>query len=244
MKKYLSVFMLFTRSTIFPMLALLIAMVATEGALFWLAMEKNIALEQTFSLSRISWAGAVYFVLLTVILSSTGSERGAKTGYFLRRLQISERSVFLCQGAYNTICYFIFWMAQLFIVLGLFHYYIVNADPSYIGSQSIFLAFYRDSFLHSLLPLAETSRYVRNGILILGLGISSAYYPMSQRTGKSSMGIIALVCVILPFFARGIGSLGSDILLSAFAIIMVLKIFLKVFEKDSPYEAGEVPYEA
>lgn len=237
MKKYLSVFMLLARSTIYRLCALLVAMAATEGVLFWFAMQKNTTLENTFAQSRIYWACAIFFVLFTAMLAMTGCEHGAKTGYTLRRLKISERSVFICQSAYNTICYFIFWTVQVFIILGLFHYYTTAADITFVSSQSIFLAFYRNGFLHSLLPLEEVSRYVRNGILILCLGITSAYYPVRQRSGKIGTELIVLVCILLPFFARGIGGFLNDLFLSGTAIVVVIKVLTGVFAKEVQNEA-------
>ncbi|MEA5012087.1 MAG: hypothetical protein VB100_10260 [Angelakisella sp.] len=237
MKKYLSVFELMARSTIYRILILLVAMAAVEGALFWFAVQKNYWLEETFNQSRVSWAYAAFFVLLTATIAMTGCEHGAKTGYTLRRLQISEMSVFLCQATYNIFCYFIFWTSQVFIVYGLFHFYTATADASSLGAQSLFLAFYRNDFLHSLLPLDEVSRYVRNGILILCLGITSAYFPVCQRAGKAGKELIVLVCVVLLFFASSMGGLANDVFLSAAAVIAAIKVFAEAFAKEAQYEA-------
>lgn len=122
-------------------------------------------------------------------------------------------------------------------MLGLFHYYTATADASFVGPQSIFLAFYRNGFLHSLLPLEEVSRYARNGILILCLGITSAYYPVRQRTGKVGTELIVLVCILIPFFASGVGGFINDLFLSVTAIIAVIKVLAGAFAKEVQNEA-------
>lgn len=237
MKKYGSVIMLFARSTIYRQLILLAAMAAAEATMFWVAMQTLASLEATFAQSRISWACAVFFLLFTAVLARSGCDRGAKTGYTLRRLRIGHKSVFFCQSAYNAVCYFIFWAVQTAIVFALFRYYTAVADASYVGSQSLLLAFYRDDFLHSLLPLEETSRYVRNGILAVCLGIATAYYPMCQRAGKTAFEPIALVCLTLPFFPGGMGSFGGDMLLSVVALSLVAVVLRHVFEQEARYFA-------
>lgn len=237
MKKYGSVFALFTRSTMYRLFILLFGMAAAEAALFWVAMQTPASLEATFTQSRIPWACAIFFVLFAAVLARSGCDRGAKTGYTLRRLRIGHKSVFFCQSAYNAACYFIFWAVQTAIVFALFRYYTAAADASYVGSQSVLLAFYRDDFLHSLLPLEETSRYVRNGILAVCLGITTAYFPMRQRAEKTAFEPIALVCLTLPFFPGGMGSFDGDMLLSVVALSLVAVVLWHVFEQEARYEA-------
>lgn len=237
MKKYGSVFMLLARSTVYRLFVLLVAMALAEGALFWVAMKTPASLEATFTQSRISWTCAVFFLLFAAVLARSGCDRGAKTGYTLRRLRIGHQSVFFCQSAYNAVCYFIFWAVQTAIVFALFRYYAAAADASYVGSQSLLLAFYRDDFLHSLLPLKETSRYVRNGVLAVCLGTTTAYFPMRQRAGKTAVEPIVLVGLTLPFFPGGMGSFDGDMLLSVVALSLVAVVLWHVFEQEARYEA-------
>ena len=223
MKKHLSVLMLISRSTIYQILGILLIMVVVEGTLFYFALNRMmtsevVGLELAFQQSRIPWVCALGFLLVTALLCLTGCEFGGKQGYTLRRLSVSERSVFLWQAFYNTCCFFLFWAVQLFIILALCRLYIERIDSAVVNNQTVFLAFYRNDFLHSLLPLAEISRYVRNIFLILGLGIASAYFPIRQRRGGIGAGIIVLSAVTLLFFSHGMGYLGSDILVILLSI--------------------------
>ncbi len=91
-------------------------------------------------------------------------------------------------------------------------------DPS--SEQTVFLAFYRNPFLHSLLPLEETSRYIGNAILVLCLGVSSACFSFRLRQGRKGIAVIALAAVTVAEFSREMGSLGGDALRSVIAVII------------------------
>lgn len=178
---------------IYKILGLLFVMAVAEGTLFYFALNRTLVtenaglgstgLEQLFTRSWAALVCVVFFTVAIFLLILTGYEHGSKQGYTLRRLSVSERSVFLWQAVYNTFCCFLFWAVLLGIALALCKLYVAKVGLEYVSGQTIFLAFYRNNFLHSLLPLEETSRYIRNVVLILGLGISSACFPFKQRRG-------------------------------------------------------------
>ena len=186
MRQHLSVLTLLTRSTIYPIAVLLAVMAAVEAVLFSLAMGANGTLSLTGMIrsSRIVWVFGAAFLLLTVLLCRTGCEFGSRQGYTLRRLSISERAVFAWQWGYNTACYLLLWWWQALIAFALCLWYASQAGPELVGSQTIFLAFYRSELLHSLIPLEEVSRWVRNGVMALGLGACAALEPFLQRRKK------------------------------------------------------------
>ena len=167
--------------------------------------------------SRIAWVFAVCFVAMAVLLSKTGCEYGSKQGYMLKRLSVSERNVFVWQSIYNSFCFFMLWSVQTLLAYAFCKLYLAKVDPMLTSGQTIFLAFYRNNFLHSLLPLSEVSRWIRNILLLGCLGLAAAHFPYRQRRGKVEVTIIAMTSLSL-FFSRAIGSLGNDIL------IMILSI--------------------
>lgn len=242
MKRHLSVLMLAARGTVYKFLGLLLMMAAAEGAMFTLALKRDWAenpagLETLLMRSRVAWACAVCFLLLTALLCRSGCESGSRQGYTLRRLRVSGRAVFFWQSTYNTICFFIFWAAQLFIVLALCALYTLKADPASLTDQTVFLAFYRSGFLHSLLPLEEVSRYVRNVLLVLCLGVSAAAFPFRQRQNKIGGEVIALASLMLVFFSRDMGGFASDILISLLSLSAALEAASVVFRKEPEHEA-------
>lgn len=220
MKRHLSILMLAARSTIYKVLGVFAAMAAAEGALFWFALQKMsggdpVGLEQLISQSRIPIVCGIGFLLLCALLSMTGSESGGgKLRYTVRRLSVREKALVFWWAGYYAVCFFLFWAVQLIIALLLCRLYVTQMDPAYVSGQTIFLAFYRSSFLHSLLPLEETSRYIRNGILILSLGICASCFSFRQRRGEKGIAVAVLAVVILVSFSTAMGSFAGDMLLS------------------------------
>ena len=105
----------------------------------------------------------VWLRIATVLIGVMGAAVLAFS--LLGRLDYDVSSAFRCAIPFLSIPCFaalvIFWAAQVLFVLLLCRVYLAKADPACVNAQTVFLAFYRQKFLHSLLPLAETSRWVR-----------------------------------------------------------------------------------
>lgn len=81
-------------------------------------------------------------------------------GYTLRRLRISERTVFLWHVLSCFFCFVILWMAEILVLTALCRYFLTQEITSGLSNQALFLAFYRNAFLHSILPLESVSRWI------------------------------------------------------------------------------------
>ncbi|NLW16479.1 MAG: hypothetical protein GX033_02310 [Firmicutes bacterium] len=236
MRQHLSVLMLAARSTIYKVLGLFVLTALAESALFCLNLQKTLAgeplgLEQLISESRIALVCGASFLLLCALLSLTGCEMGgSKLRYTLQRLSVGEETIVLWWALYNAICFFLFWALHVVIVLLLSRLYVVRMDAAYVTDQTILLAFYRNNWLHSLLPLAETSRYVRNISLVLGLGISAACFSYQQRRGKRETAIVALAMLVVTQFSQPMGSYSRDWLLTFIALIVSFFLVLGIWK--------------
>lgn len=229
--------MLAARSTIYKVLGLFVFTAVAESALFYFTLQKALGgepfgLERVMSESRIALVCGVSFLLLCALLSLTGCEiGGSKLRYTLQRLSVRERSIVFWWAAYNVACFFLFWALHVVIVLLLSRLYVARMDAAYVSGQTILLAFYRNSFLHSLLPLAETSRYIRNASFVLGLGISAACFSYRQRRGKKETAIVALAVLVVVYFSRAMGNFGSDLLLSLTALSIAAALVLGIWKE-------------
>lgn len=234
MRQHLSVLTLLTRSTIYPIAVLLAVMAAVEAVLFSLAMGANGTLSLTGMIrsSRIVWVFGAAFLLLTVLLCRTGCEFGSRQGYTLRRLSISERAVFVWQWGYNTACYLLLWWWQALIAFALCLWYASQAGPELVGSQTIFLAFYRSELLHSLIPLEEVSRWVRNGVMALGLGACAALVPFFQRRKVLAWEILAMAALTMIFFSGELGSLSTDMVLVLLSLGGVSRAVFRIVSEE------------
>lgn len=232
MKKYLSVFNLFARGSLYKVLICFILMVSAEAILFSIKLNETLnlyysgfqlnQLETVIDNSLIELIFTVCFILITWILSVMGTEYGnVQTSYTIRRLQISERKYFLCQATYNSLIYIIFWAVQTFTVFILCTVYIYSAPENMVGNQTLFLAFYRNGLLHSLMPISDIGLWIRNIILAIGMGFTTAEFPYKQRRKKFGATVIAYGLYIIIFFTMELSDTFNLFLTTIVSIIII-----------------------
>lgn len=249
MRKYLSVFGLFARSSVYKILGVLLIMCSAEIGIFAvLFRETRIAYESGIgigiepielildnTLFRLCFGLA--FIAITVLLCLSGTEYASKTGYTLKRLSISEKKTFFCQAAYNIFIYLFLWALQLVVCFGLCSYYIVNAPEECVSNQTLFLAFYRSSFLHTLLPLSDLPLWIRNVFLAAALGFAAAEFPYKQRRKKFAPSIIALALFTIVFFSREIGDITNCVIVIVIALLVCAEMLYTVLRKETDNES-------
>ena len=237
MKQHLSVLMLIARSSIYKVIALLAAMAAVQAGLFHYTLKSGTQhLETIISDSGLTWVFVAVFLILTWILSRTGCKRGSQPGYTLQRLRISERAVFLWQTLYNTAIYALLLTAEILLIYALGRIWLTQADPQLIGAQSLYLAFYRSSFLHCLCPLDETWLWIRNAILTIAMGMASAQYPFRQWRGKTVQVVLTMAAAVTAFFVRDMGVQVYDVFGVGFALIVICLALYRVFGGETDDE--------
>lgn len=226
MKKHISVFMLIVRYSLYRILALLTVMAAVETGLFWMTLKRGMSqegygLEYVIDKSHIAIVFFLTFVIMDIFLISfTGYEKVETHRYTLMRLSIPRKEVYYLQSLYNTFCYLLFWAIQILIVVGLGYLYMENAPTEYVTNQSVFLAFYRNGFLHSLLPFEDWPYWIRNILICVALGLRSAMYLSEESKPKRLYG--TFWGATYATFIGNIGSYGLCILLGTFAMVCIV----------------------
>ena len=232
MKKHLSVFGLYARSSLFRVIGILLLMCAVEVAFFHFELQDALkayevvgsgmaSLERMFKMAATNVYFRIALVLITIVICLPGCEFKSKTGYTLRRLTISERAVFFHQAAYNLLVYIMLFAVQLTLVFALSQYYLSAVPKECISNQTMFLAFYRNDFLHSLLPLEDVGLWIRNGLLIITFALATAEYPYRQRRHKFSSTALALLTYTIVWFDQDIGQLGHIITTGIIALMLI-----------------------
>ena len=192
MRKYISVLALDVKNTIFKVLGILILMSVAQLGYFYLFMQKELAF---WHIAEASWQAPgmvtgfdlmlteshveIFFmimvVLIGVVLIWGCSEHGkVRSKFTWHRLQIERRQVFAVWAAYRGFCmaFVMAWQILLIIVMdGMYQ----EIWAQGFGPQSLFLACYRNSFMHSLVPLSDPFWAVRNVCCILFWGMATAY---------------------------------------------------------------------
>ena len=248
MRQLLSVLMLMTRSTLHKILLILAAMAAVQSSLFFFvlhnAMERytetsliSTRLDFLFSESRLILFFGLAFLLTTAVLVLIPCDLKGRQSYTWKRLSVPERGIFFRRAFYNSCCYFLLWGIQLILVLGLSAVYLKVQIPDAVDTQTVMLAFYRNEFLHSLLPLADVQNLIRNFILCVGLGFAAAVFPLRLRKRKPGLEILCLVPLSLIFFRSEMGDMGSSMVLGMMSLLVILLSVRFIYRKEDTDEA-------
>ncbi|MEA4921125.1 MAG: hypothetical protein VB078_09415 [Clostridiaceae bacterium] len=230
MKQYLSALSLAVRATIYKVSGVIFLMGACQYLLFsrslasaeatWSQYSQQFAsLEELISNSRAPLLFYIGFLAVCAILCLNGTEFwGSRSGYTIQRLSISEKKLHIAWAIYYSLCFFLFLCLQLAVTYGLGMIYMASPLGKMSGNQTLFLAFYRSPFLHSLLPLAETSRAIRNVILCIALGISASSFSYLQRRDRKYGTMIAFSVIAAVSFQQEMGHFSIDMLVSIISI--------------------------
>lgn len=247
-KKYLSVFAMLVRASFGRVILLLIVMAAGQLGLFASDLRNHLLiyaarpaefptfLETMLRFPVFIWPVAAAFSVLCVLLCLPGCGYSAKCGYTLRRLNISERSVFVLQTLCNAVMFFLFWAAEVVVCLAACRMYAAAVDPSLVSHHTVPIAFYRNDFLHSFLPMADTTVWIRNGIMLLVLAMTTALFPYKQRRGKFGADMVCYALLTGIFFRRSIGD-GFNTFLTIFCgLILMAEVIHYVWIREEDEE--------
>lgn len=213
MKQQCSILMLLTRSTFYKVLLLLVGMGGLEAALFRRVIPSVVEDGQYYSLESAIEASGILsvffaaFLLLTVLLCTTGLEGKSHVSYTLRRLSVSEGGIYLWQSFYNTLCYALLYGVQILVAVALACWYAAEAPAEVVTGQTVVLGFYRSEYLHALLPFEDWQAWSRNGVFLVVLGLVTARYPMMQRRGnRMPLAVLVLCFLVLAYFPVELGT--------------------------------------
>lgn len=227
MKKHLSVLALYARNNFSRILVLLIAVSALDVLIFRLHWNRlsyrftdGLPVPMEEMLPGIPLAFYLSLVLLSSLLSHS-SDDAQSTGYTFQRLRIREETAALWKAVYNAVCILTFWAVQAATALGLCCWYAAAIPGQYRSSQTVFLAFYRDTYLHNLLPLDNWTRYLCIGALLLALGFTTAVRSYKLRRGsRYGWGFSIFLCGVVAGYFNSCGI--ADWAIDAFGIVLAL----------------------
>ncbi|MBQ1214722.1 MAG: hypothetical protein IIX88_00160 [Firmicutes bacterium] len=181
------------------------------------------------------------FALFVLLLSTEGHPlRGgdSKTRLTLMRLSVKERWITLCYMIYNFAMLLIFWSFSTAIAFLICKLYYAEVDPNTYGSQSIFLMFYRNNLFHSLLPLADTLRYVRNIFMLLALAVSASCHGFWERREKKSLWRVFGYLYLATVFPKGLADSGTNLWWIVLCVaLMILELYCVINQLEEGEEA-------
>ncbi len=246
-KQHIAVFMLFVRSSLYPVLVLSVLMAAAEWLLFhfaWQTLERQYldgatALRNAEVIVDKAGMELVFFAalgILTILLAKMERNMGSRPEYSLYRLNITPKSVCLWQALYNSCCFFLLWAVQAVVAFGLVVYFTHTAESGLVTNQSLFLAFYRNDFLHAVLPLERMAGWGRNAVWFLALGASIAYDVYCSRRGKHSIWLWALLVGGFAGFSKGLGASGLGAAMVLYLVILGVMGYFTLVEGEWAFD--------
>jgi hypothetical protein len=243
MRKYLSVFGLYARSTLIKAILVIIGTCGIQALLLWLRYRKlsgegACLIEECVMNSGVQIVLLLAFLLLTALLCIPGAAGG--TRYTLERLRVSEKTAFALHAVTAMFTYFMLWAAQVCLFYAFAVWFARTASPA-AGEQAIFLAFYRNDLMHSLLPLQTAELWVRNVLFVVVMGLVAAETPLLARKKRYSYTVLPAAVLVICFFVRGLTTQRNVILAAVMLAVVLLKILFDfaVGEEDEPYESPD-----
>lgn len=244
MRKYISIFELFARNTIYKILLVLVAMGAVQIFMFhkvmleWFPTDAyqldftvigNYTLEYMMDRSKSAVFLGIAFVVLTAILCWNGCNIGSKSSYTMQRLRVTEKKIFMMQSIYNSLCYVLLLGTQI----GVFFIQctIYAAKSGDLTNQTVFLAYYRNDFMHSVLPLEGTIHWMINILLVLGCGMLVAMFTYLQRRGKIAGILLVVVACVLVGFVQELGEVLGFMIVVLIWGIVAFQVYRHLIQK-------------
>ncbi len=185
MNRYLSVFGLSARSTLYKLIGVIIIMAVVQAGMFLYTLnnaEGSILLENLIDKSKIAFAFGLGFLGYYMILCGV-SKNTSNAAMTMHRLSIPDGTANWIAVIYNIMALIIFLAAELAICLALSQIYL-NSDVSGSYQHVLFTAFYRSDLLHTLLPLEDYVTLASDIIYVLALSIIAAYIQQQERRSK------------------------------------------------------------
>ena len=229
MKKHMSVFQLMVRCNFYRVLVVLTVMIILQTGLFWFALNRGIntegfGLEYVFEKSHIDIVFIGAFIAMYLLLRASVSNEEEGKNYTMMRLAVTRKEVYYWHVASNMLYYLFFFTVQLLTVIMLGIMYLKFAPPEYVTGQTLFLAFYRNNFCHSLLPFGDFPYWIRNIVILISAAMWSAYYPKEEEREKKKKHFNSFVFLPVLF----IGELGDYFYCGFLVIFGTIGIIWKI----------------
>ena len=224
MKRYLSMFEMIARSSIYKVLFVISGMILAEAVCFYFSMQNASGRNFTeyIDQSQYSLIFKIAYILITIVIVLPGMNLGSTQSYTLQRLRIKENRIYWLQAMYNFLTYVLLWGTQLVMILASALVFQKNLPKGITwGNQTLFLEFYRSAFMHSILPLEDGPSWWILALIGVVTALAAAKFTKLQREGKFGGELIVIVIAVLIAFPR---ALGNDITFIAILMCVVCMV--------------------
>lgn len=207
MKKYLSVFSVIARESVWRISIFWVFSAVLQTLFFYKEMisedvRNSRLVAEAFSSYEDRITVPMIFaltVLITgILLMKTGMDFRTRTGYTLRRLRITEKQVYVLQSVYNCLILFILFLFETVLCFVFVNWGTSFIEPEYITNQTVYLTFYSSEFINDMFAGRDIINLLRNLLMIISLGFNLSCFSYMWRRGRKHI-LGALLLVIWSF---------------------------------------------
>lgn len=229
MKNQFTIFKLILRMSFWKVLLILIAMAVSQIILFFAmgALQEAYLLD---AMERIPFSVVVVIGLglLSAALGIPLSDRGGRMNNLILRLGVSEKKIYWLHVLFNALAYWLFVIVQG-LVMVLLCYVHDWLTPGEMDPMAVFVTSYQYPLFHRFFPLHDVAEWINHLMLVAGLSISTAAYPMRQRHRFNSVSTTVMVAFAFNYYTswdRGDYLDISKIILPFIVTVVVIVICL------------------
>lgn len=174
-------------------------------------------LDDVIGLSRAPVVCAVGFTAIVAVMCLTGCGYGVKTDYTVRRLRVREKTACLLWAGYHAALLLFFWAVLALTLYGVLLHSQGKVPEWYgqVGSQTMMMLCYTDTFLHHLMPLQDPAMWGLSISSVLAVSFTTVLFSYRQRHGSFSP-------LLLLALGGTIGSFFCGLMLSAAYLLLML----------------------
>lgn len=242
---HFTLFLLLLRQSAWKVFEILVCLAGIQIGIFLLLAPESRVYSLAFTLKTVQSALLLPLVLAWILFWAVLLLSGRHGAYTLYRLTPSPRALLLWQGLCNTFLCLLFWAAETLVLVLLCQLYL--AQGGYAGPQTLYLATWQNSLFHTLLPLDEPLRWLRNLCLCLGMGLTAACGSAQLRRGKKPLALPIQFCLATALIVQPTVSLASELLLLLVAALPPSFALMNLYcsREEDPHEAShDIPPEA
>ena len=174
-------------------------------------------LDDVIGFSRAPVVCAVGFTAIVAVMCLTGCGYGVKTDYTVRRLRVREKTACLLWAGYHAAMLLFFWAVLALTLYGVLLHSQGKVPEWYgqVGSQTMMMLCYTDTFLHHLMPLQDPTMWGLSISSVLAVSFATVLFSYRQRHGSFSP-------LVLLALGGTIGSFFCGLMLSAAYLLLML----------------------
>lgn len=248
-KRVTSIFALLARSSFYKIVGILTVMAGAEAFMFRRAISKVYTgvegiLNAPEALIDNAFVPGIFLGtlgLIVVILVWTEIRMSEKAGYTMMRLHLTRRQLFAIKTSYNAACLMLLFVVQIWLAIWMIHWYGQYVELEYPAPQLLFLTFYRNRFLHCLLPMQEIGKWIRNLFMVVALSMGAAgviAFPGEKE--KKYPTALNLAILMIMWFVSDAGKNLLDMLCDLVFLGAIVWELLKVYGVFGRQEQGTV----